>query len=131
MLYAVAEQVLTVPYKLNGFDPLGWDCRGCVSWGRNRWLGLTSPGMDGYYPAEQGTDLAFVERLMSDRMDKWLPAKPGPGVVALFEVRGRVAHVGLMLDRKNFIHARQGYNTCVDTLESKKWSRRLRGTYEL
>lgn len=131
MLYEQAAKVLTVPYLLNGWDIQGWDCRGCVNWARRNWLGLESPNMDGWYPVEQATNPEVVERLIRERMDRWEPCAPKAGAVALFTVATRAAHVAIMLDSHNFLHSRADYNTCVDTLQSKRWLKRLAGVYEL
>lgn len=131
MLYAAAESVLTVPYVLNGADKQGWDCRGCVAWSRRSWLGLGSPGMDGWYPVEQAENPDFVARAIQDRVSAWVRCDPKPGAVVLLKVGERVAHVGLMLDTHNFLHARRVYGTCVDTLQKKAWLRRFEGAYEL
>ena len=131
MLYGLATEVLIVPYLLNGFDLKGWDCRGLVSWCRREWQGKDSPGMDGYYPAEQATNLGEVESLILERTGAWEPCSPKPGSVALFRVRQRISHIAFMLDDHRFLHARENYNTTTDSLLEKKWSRRLEGTYEL
>jgi len=131
MLYQVAEKVLSVPYVLNGFDLSGWDCRGLVSWCRATWLGLPSPSLDGWYPVEQANDRRFVEAAIKARLDAWVVGDRKPGSVALFDVGGRVSHVALMLDDHNFLHTRESYNTCVDSLHQKKWLRRFQGAYEL
>lgn len=131
MLYALATKVLIVPYLLNGFDPNGWDCRGLVSWCRMSWQDKPSPGMDGHYPAEQASDIDQVAGLMLERIEAWKPCNPEPGSVALFRVRQKASHIAFMLDDHRFLHARENYNTTVDSLLDKKWSRRLEGTYEL
>jgi len=131
MFYEAAEKVLTVPYKLNGFDLSGWDCRGCVAWGRRNWLGLDSPGMDGWYPVEQAENPTFVAQAMQERVAAWKKCELKAGAVVLLRVGERVAHVGLMLDAHNFLHARRVYGTCVDTFQKKTWLRRLEGAYEL
>lgn len=131
MLYAAAESVLRVPYLLNGMDTAGWDCRGLVAWCRNMWLNLPSPSMDGWYPVEQANDPRFVERAIQERIESWEQIEIRPGAVALFSAGERVSHVGIMLDSHNFLHARQNYNTCADTLQNRKWLRRFKGAYEL
>ena len=131
MLYEAAKHVLEVPYVINGMGPTGWDCRGLVSWCRRTWLNLPSPGMDGWYPVENAQNPDFVAMAIKERMDAWVESEKAAGAVVLFSVRQRVAHVGLMLDSHNFIHARENYGTSVNTLQDKKWLRRFEGAYEL
>lgn len=131
MFYKQASDVLLVPYVLNGFDTNGWDCRGLVSWCRREWMGTVSPGMDGFFPAEQATNVDIVQKLMLDQIHAWSECDRKPGSVALFSVRQRIAHVAFMLSDHEFLHAREGYNTTVDSLRDKKWQRRFKGAYEL
>lgn len=131
MVYERASLLLGTPYVLNGFDPSGWDCRGLVSWCRREWNGKSSPGMDGFFPAEEATDVDRVQALMLAQIDAWQTIEPQQGAVALFTVRQRVAHVGYMLNNHEFLHAREGYGTTTNSLYDKKWQRRFKGAYEL
>ena len=132
MVYALANEVLTVPYVLNGFDPSGWDCRGLVSWCRREWKGLSSPGFDGFFPAEEATNVDTVQGLMLAQIGAWAKQdKIEQGHVALFTVRQRVAHVGYLLNDHEFLHAREGFGTTTNSLHDRKWQRRFVGAYEL
>ena len=131
MVYERASFLLGSPYVLNGFDPSGWDCRGLVSWCRREWNGRLSPGMDGFFPAEEATDVDQVQELMLAQVHAWEQTEPQLGAVALFTVRQRIAHVGYMLNDHEFLHAREGYGTTTNSLYDKKWQRRFKGAYEL
>jgi len=132
MVYELANKVLGVPYLLNGFDPNGWDCRGLVSWCRREWDKKPSPGFDGFFPAEEATDVDRVQFLMSAQIHAWARQERAlQGHVALFTVRQRVAHVGYLLNDHEFLHAREGFGTTTNSLHDRKWQRRFVGAYEL
>lgn len=126
-----ASEVVGVPYVLNGWDPKGWDCRGLVAWCRREWDGKSSPGMDGVFPAEIATNVSEIEKLMLAQIDSWQEVPPATGSVALFSIRGRDSHVAYLLNETEFLHARDGVGTTVNSLLEKKWHRRFRGAYDL
>ena len=142
---ALVEAYCAVPYKAHGDALDGWDCRGCVRHARAELFGLESPGMGrDFYSTLDVRDLAAVESMMAARMGLWRPLvlfedEPGPvraravgslrpGAVILFRVFERDAHVGLLLNRRDFLHTMAGQQTTVTRLTD--WARRIRGAYD-
>lgn len=130
----IASEFVGVPYRLHGLTPDGWDCRGCVAYCRRLLFGKAGPSLEGRLtPAEtasmQGTAEA-MERFVRDRIAEWRPVAAGPGAVVLLEFYGRAAHVGLLLDHNNFIHAMPGAETVINRLDDARWARRLRGVFD-
>ncbi|MET3665897.1 NlpC/P60 family protein [Caulobacter sp. 1776] len=122
------------PYRLMGRTPEGWDCWGCVSWLRQQLLEVASPSAgDGYLPEDAvgGRLIDTSAGLIAASLGRWrLLDGPRPGAVALIEVFGRPAHVGLVLDRRAFIHAWEGTDTVIERLSDERWARRARGFYD-
>lgn len=142
---ALVESYCAVPYQAHGDTLAGWDCRGCVRHARAELFGLESPGMGReFYSTLDVRDLDAVESMMAARMALWRPLAvfddepadhrartvgrlPG-GAVLLFRVFKRDAHVGLLLNRRDFLHTMAGQQTTVARLTD--WAGRIRGAYD-
>jgi cell wall-associated NlpC family hydrolase len=133
-LYQRAGVYVGVPYKLHGLDPTGWDCRGCVGWLRREILGQPTPFWGDAYPLSGLVGRAYFEAiadLILHRLCAWRTVEAAPGVVVLFSVFKRPAHVGLMLDARNFIHAERGPDTSIARIDDSRWKGRVEGFYDI
>lgn len=122
-----------VPYQLHGRSPAGWDCRGCVGWLREHLLDAPTPFWGDEYPLTGLSRTAFadaVAELITERLSAWREVEPASGVVVLLTLFQRPAHCGLMLDRRNFIHAERGPATAINRIDEPRWASRVRGFYE-
>jgi cell wall-associated NlpC family hydrolase len=130
-----AQEFVGVPYVLHGETPEGWDCLGCVRFLRLELFGLSSPRWTHDYGSAEALGAPRAEDLIKlhlpawDRLDVPAGAAPPPGSVLLFRRFGRAGHVGLMLDRGQFIHAEQGCRTVIAAL-SNRWETRILGAYD-
>lgn len=133
-LVAAAVPFIGAPYRLNGRAPAGWDCWGCVRWLRQHLLGRASPCWSEAYGIEDtlgGGLPAKAEDLITARLAAWrVQAQPSAGQVVLLTVFDRAAHVGLMLNPTDFIHAWEGVDTVMASIHDDRWARRLRGFYD-
>lgn len=130
---AAAAPFVGVPYLPKGLTPEGWDCWGCFSWCRAAIFGAACPSWAGDYDLADFAEGRLVEvaaSLILQNLAAWTRHEtPAPGRGVLIRVFGRPAHVGLMLDRRHFIHAWEGTGTVIETIDSR-WSRRIEGFYE-
>jgi len=133
-IFRIASEFVGVPYVLHGKDPGGWDCRGCVRYCRRVLFGKTGPSLDGELTLAESASFGGIaeamERFVRDRLSQWHPVASQPGAVALLEFYGRPAHVGLLLDHTNFIHAMPGCETVISRLDEPRWRGRLRGVFD-
>jgi cell wall-associated NlpC family hydrolase len=51
------------------------------------------------------------------------------GDALLFRIEGEPWHVGVLLDKPKFLHARRGTDTCIEDWTRPAWARRLLGVY--
>src|SRR5690606_35889665 len=98
-------------------------------WGRREWFGLRTPFAPDDWTAEDGRDPAAAEARILARLGEWREVAPRPGAAILFEVLGRVCHVGLLLTDRHFIHADEAAGTTVEDVRGR-WGRRVRGFYD-
>jgi cell wall-associated NlpC family hydrolase len=133
-LFRRAAIYVGTPYLLHGRDPSGWDCRGCVGWLRQTLLKRPTPFWGDDYPLTGLSRTAFantVAELITIRLRAWREVEPGPGAVVLLTLFQRPAHVGLMLDRRNFIHAEPGPATAINRIDEPRWAGRVRGFHDV
>lgn len=99
----VAVRQVGVPYRYGGNTVSGFDCSGLVQ----------------YAYAHAG------KRLPRTTADLWRDARPVPGKdlevgdVLFFDIEGKVAHVGLYLGQRRFVHApASGRQVTIEDLDS-------------
>lgn len=133
-LRAQAAPFVGAPYRLLGRDPAGWDCWGCVRWLRGHLVGRESPCWGAAYSLEDTLDFglpAKAEALIAARLAAWARQdQPAAGQVVLLEVFERAAHVGFMLNDRDFIHAWEGVNTVMAATTDNRWHDRVLGFYD-
>lgn len=130
----VAGAYVGVPYVLRGRDPGGWDCWGCLRFGRKALFGKDSPCVsDAYDLAEAASPArlaAHMEGLVAQSISLWRPCAAQASAAVLLKVFGRPAHVGLLLDDMNFLHAQIGCETVISRLDEPMWAQRLLGCFD-
>lgn len=129
-LLAKAAGYLSTPYRLHGADTSGWDCLGLVKVLREALFGLSTPYGVGFYSRADADDLGRRATLFEDGARAWSPCEAKPGAVALFNRLGRPAHVGLMLTKRQFMHAADTASGTVITDMSGPWAGRLVGYFD-
>jgi len=135
-LLAQAAPFVGAPYRLHGRIPDGWDCWGCVHYLRETLLGKATPSWADLYSPLDGASGARIladktQRLIAERLHAWTAVPPRAGAVVLLTVFDRAAHVGLMLDGHNFIHALGTQPaTVINTTRDPRWVHRVRGFYD-
>lgn len=127
-------KVMGVPFREKGRDYSGLDCYGMVVLGMKEVYGVVLPSyVDDYTDTghSQQTRLELSE-LIAMKKRKWEQVtKYQPMDVALFNLGGMPIHVGLMIDKKNFIHCEKKIGTVVESINSLAWNRRLSGVFRL
>lgn len=129
-LLAKATGYLDVPYRLHGANALGWDCLGLVRTLRRELFDRDTPYGVGFYTRADADDAERRAALFEAGALAWRPCEAAPGTVALFNMLGRPAHVGLLLTRRIFIHARDESTGTVIEEMAGPWARRLVGYFD-
>lgn len=123
------DDLLHVPWKLNGNDRKGMDCWNLAAEVYRR-LGRSLPEF--FYPDPKDDEETVHQLIMkeiefAERLDQ-----PIPFCFAVFAVyTPRVNHIGVVLeDRDQFIHIFRGGTVSIERLSSVFWKNRLRGFYK-
>ncbi len=123
-----------VPYSPRGRDPAGWDCWGCVRWGRWAVFDRHSPDWsDAYTAADFASVSQLAEttaRLVRERLSAWREVPAQAGAVVLLTIFDRPAHVGLMLTGDEMLHAFGRAATTIERVDSLRWSGRVVGFFD-
>lgn len=119
------------PFMIKGDSPEGWDCRGCARWIYRELLGVES---ETYHDAYDATAVAAGRSrdraaLIGARLAAWRSVPAGTGVLVQLIWMGRSGHMGVMLDRRRFIHADLQTGTTIADLASRACPYRAAGFY--
>lgn len=110
------------PFRIKGDDRDGWDCRGCGRWIYRNILGVAVEDYRDAYEASgfsTATGRARRAHVIAERLAAWRPVAVQAGAIVQLTWLGRSGHVGVMLDRRCFIHADQGVGTTIADLADR------------
>ena len=115
-----------IPFKHNGRDYDGVDCLGIV------YLYLKEQGI--YFPKDDGKEIdeqwynQSPRRLLKGLNKHFKKVKePQANDILLFKLKGKLRHIGVMIDHHRFLHIRKGKRSSIERLS--KWQTRLHSTY--
>jgi len=122
------EKYIGLPYKELGRDVTGIDCWGLVRLFYKQELGIDLPSYADLYTSSRDPDLPAT---IESHKDSWLLSDTADiGDVCLFNIYGEPLHVGIYIGNNKFIHARDGKDSVVESLDSTQWSKRFQGFYK-
>ena len=127
------RRFIGIPYRNKGRDFDGCDCWGLVDLYHREVLGIELPNYLGGY--RDAAETAIVEKAILRGRTAWtlVGHSPGrespPGAVALFKIRGRASHVGLVIDGTKLLHTLGGRNSSLEDLDALTWRDRLLGVW--
>lgn len=76
------------------------------------------------------TDKVCIPRLVDKEQQNWEKVEaPQEGDVILFALAGKPMHVGIMIDKQQFLHITRGINACIEKISSPVWVNRIQGFY--
>ncbi len=116
-----------IPYVLKGRNRNGVDCWGLARLVYEEQYSITLPSFDDTYDTSSDEN---IQEIVARQKEGWEEVKePAVGDVVLFKVLGRVQHIGVYIGNKMFLHAREGYSSCIERLDSGSWKHRLAGAW--
>ena len=122
------NKYIGLPYKDNGRDVNGVDCWGLARLFYKQELGIDLPDYSELYT---GSHDPQVSQAIDTYKDTWEPTSEGTtGDLCLFNIYGEPAHVGVYVGSRRFLHAREGRDSVVESLDSAQWSKRFVGFYK-
>lgn len=121
------NKYIGLPYKVNGREESGIDCWGLVRLFYKNELNIDLPS---YVELYDGPDDSTIPLTIAEHKDNWLQADtPVVGSVIVFNIAGEPVHVGIYIGNDKFIHARDGQDSVVESINSPKWAKRIEGYY--
>jgi cell wall-associated NlpC family hydrolase len=128
MLPSWIPKYVGLPFKSCGRDEEGYDCWGLVKLIYERERGVLLPD---YLLYDSVSNLDQVEHTVDViKSEDWVKVERETFLdVILFRCFGRPTHVGLVLDKKRFLHSPEGDRTRVESYDDRVWRRRVDGFY--
>jgi cell wall-associated NlpC family hydrolase len=127
-------KAMSVPFKDKGRDYSGLDCWGCVRLCFLEVYGIDLPIYLDEYEDAGNTKKSRVEisKILKKGKRIWKQVVDyKPMDVALFTLGGLPLHVGVMVDKRNFLHCEKKIGVVIEEISSVMWRSRLEGVYRL
>jgi hypothetical protein len=122
------NKYIGLPYISNGRDESGIDCWGLVRLFYKQEYAIDLPSYTEEYAGAYDTRIL---EMMAQYKNNWSQVQtPEIGSVIVFNILGEPFHVGIYVGEDKFIHARDGMDTVLDSVNSPKWAKRIEGYYK-
>lgn len=108
----------------------GVDCWGLVRLFYQNELGIQLPSYDTDYltSAHRESVAGAIVKFLPDA--GWARVEDGrQGDLVIFKIFGLPTHVGILLNKDDFLHAFAGCDSCIERLSAITWSRRIHGIF--
>lgn len=124
-----SDKYIGIPYKENGRDFDGIDCWGLARLVYKEELGIELPSFAEEY--DVGDTREYLQELIAQHKEGWEPVDtPSKGTMVLFKILGNESHVGVAVSETHFVHARDGYDSSLESFSSAGWKSRIVGYYK-
>jgi len=123
-----SNNYIGIPFKYKGRDENGIDCWGLVRLIYKNEYNISLPSFGEEY-AEN--DISRIQELISQYKEGWESIDtPTEGTAVLFRILGAESHIGVAISDTHFIHARDGYDSAIESFNSPYWKRRIVGHFK-
>ena len=123
-----ANNYIGIPFKYKGRTTDGIDCWGLVRLIYSNEYNITLPSFSSDYSEN---DYDRISELIVQYKEGWEPIeKPVEGSLVLFRIMGAETHVGIAVSDTHFVHAREGYDSAIESFSSPSWSKRVVGHFK-
>jgi len=109
-----------------------YELRGCWELLRRVYRAELQIDLPSYASAAPTMDRERLSELIRAERAAWISIAPGderPTDAILFRVLGRESHIGIVVEKGRFLHARPGTQACIESYRAPQWSRRVEGFY--
>ena len=121
------NKYIGLPYAANGRDQSGIDCWGLVRLFYKQEYNIDLPSYTEEYSGAYDTRIL---QMIDQYKNNWTETTtPEIGSVIVFNILGEPFHVGVYIGEDKFIHARDGMDSVIESLNSPRWSKRIEGYY--
>jgi hypothetical protein len=122
------NKYIGLPYASNGRDESGIDCWGLVRLFYKQEYDIELPSYTEEYSGAYDTRILDM---MDIYKNNWAQVQqPEVGSVIVFNILGEPFHVGVYVGEDKFIHARDGMDSVLESVNSPKWAKRIEGYYK-
>lgn len=123
-----SNNYIGIPFKYKGRTEEGLDCWGLARLIYKNEYNITLPSFSTEY---EDSDVNRIEELIAQYKEGWESVDaPTEGTAVLFRVMGHESHIGVAVSSTHFIHAREGYDSAIESFESPYWKRRIVGHFK-
>ena len=122
------DKYIGLPYQENGRTNSGVDCWGLARLFYKQELNIELPDYSDLY---SGSWDEQVTKLINYHKDNWHEVQqPSIGDLCLFNIYGEPAHIGVYVGDSKFLHARDGQDSVIESLNNPLWKRRISGYFK-
>jgi hypothetical protein len=123
-----SNKYIGIPFQDKGRDFNGIDCWGLARLVYQEQYNITLPSFSSEY---EGSDTLRMQELIAQYKEGWeqIP-EPIEGALVLFRVLGSETHIGIAVSPTHFLHARDGHDSAIESLESTGWKNRIVGYFK-
>lgn len=123
-----SNNYIGIPFKAKGRTTEGIDCWGLARLIYKNEYGISLPSFSEDY---EGTDTERMEDLIAQYKEGWESiSEPEEGSIVLFRLMGTESHVGVAVSSTQFIHAREGHDSAIESFASTAWNKRIVGHFK-
>lgn len=116
-----------LPFLDKGRDTDGLDCWGLVRHYYAHEKKISLPLLDSYQTSK---DADSIQEIVNGERCNWLLTdRPNTGDVVVIAIAGKETHVGIYVNHGKMLHAYEGTDSCIVSLDSPRWKSRIKGIY--
>jgi hypothetical protein len=122
------NKYIGIPFLDKGRDINGIDCWGLVRLVYKQEYHIDLPNFSTNYEAD---DTEQMRDLLAQYKEGWEKIDaPTEGCIVLFNILGVESHMGIAVSSTHFLHARDRYDSAIESFESVAWRNRITGFYK-
>lgn len=122
------NKYIGIPFLDKGRDINGIDCWGLVRLVYKQEYNIDLPNFSTDYETD---DAERMRDLLAQYKEGWEKIDtPTEGCIVLFNILGVESHMGIAVSSTHFLHARDRYDSAIESFESVGWRNRITGFYK-
>jgi hypothetical protein len=122
------NKYIGIPFLDKGRDINGIDCWGLVRLVYKQEYNIDLPNFSTDYEAD---DTERMKDLLAQYKEGWEKIDtPQEGCIVLFSILGIESHMGIAVSSTHFLHARDRYDSAIESFDSVGWKNRITGFYK-